>query len=68
MSVKIITPYVFDREIIEHKQQFWEYDIYYEQDTARIGCDLMFQKMLFEKDIELGRTTFRNSMLQFGHF
>ena len=45
MSVKIITPYVNDVEIKEHKQQFWMYDVYYEKDTAGIGSDLMFQKM-----------------------
>ena len=45
MSVKIITPYVFENEIKGHKQQFWEYDVYYERDVASIGCDLMFQKM-----------------------
>jgi hypothetical protein len=45
MSVKIITPYVNEQEIKEHKQLFWEYDIYYEQDIAGIGSDLMFQKM-----------------------
>jgi GT2 family glycosyltransferase len=43
--VKIITPYVNEQEIKEHKQLFWEYDIYYEQDIAGIGSDLMFQKM-----------------------
>ena len=45
MSVKIITPYVNDVEIKEHKQQFWMYDVYYEKDKAGIGSDLMFQKM-----------------------
>ena len=45
MTVKIITPYVFENEIKGHKQQFWEYDVYYERDVASIGCDLMFQKM-----------------------
>ena len=45
MSVKIITPYVFENEIKGHKQQFWECDVYYERDVASIGCDLMFQKM-----------------------
>jgi len=45
MTVKIITPSVFENEIKGHKQQFWEYDVYYERDVASIGCDLMFQKM-----------------------
>lgn len=43
--VKIITPYVNEVEIQKHAQLFWEYDVYYEQDTARIGSDLMFEKM-----------------------
>ena len=45
MAVKIITPYVFDEEIKEHQNMFWDLDIYYEKDVAGIGCDLMFQKM-----------------------
>jgi GT2 family glycosyltransferase len=45
MSVKIITPYVNESEIQKHAQLFWEYDVYYEQDLAGIGSDLMFQKM-----------------------
>ena len=43
--VKIITPYVNSFEIAAHKQLFWEYDVYYEQDTAGIGSDLMFERM-----------------------
>lgn len=43
--VKIITPYYDPREIEKHKQIFWEYDIHYEQDTAGIGSDLMFQQI-----------------------
>ena len=52
MSVKIITPYVSEQSIQEHKQLFWEYDVYYEQDVGGIGADLMFQKMWskFPKD------------------
>jgi GT2 family glycosyltransferase len=45
MAVKIITPYVFENEIKNHKNTFWELDVYYERDVAGIGCDLMFQKM-----------------------
>ena len=50
--VKIITPYVSEEEIKQHKQIFWEHDIYYERDDAGIGSDLMFQKMWnkFPKD------------------
>ena len=45
MTVKIITPYVFDQEIRQHQQQFWELDVHYEKDVAGIGSDLMFQKI-----------------------
>ena len=45
MAVKIITPYVFEEEINQHKDTFWELDIHYERDVAGIGCDLMFQKI-----------------------
>ena len=44
MTVKIITPYVFENEIKQHQQLFWEYDVHYERDVAGIGSDLMFQK------------------------
>ena len=45
MAVKVITPYVYDNEIAEHKDKFWDLDIYYEKDVAGIGSDLMYQKM-----------------------
>ena len=45
MTVKVITPYVYDNEIAEHKDKFWDLDIHYEKDTAGIGSDLMYQKM-----------------------
>ena len=45
MTVKIITPYVFEEKIASHKEMFWDLDIYYERDIGGIGCDLMFQKM-----------------------
>ena len=50
--MKIICPYVFDEEIVEHKKHFWKYDVYYEKDIAGIGSDLMYQKMWnkFPKD------------------
>lgn len=44
-KVKIITPYVYEDEIKNHKQHFWELDIHYEKDTAGIGSDLMFEKI-----------------------
>ena len=45
MSVKVITPFVFDEEIKEHKNTNWMLSGHYERDVAGIGCDLMFQKM-----------------------
>jgi GT2 family glycosyltransferase len=45
MGVKIITPYVYEDEIKEHQQLFWELDIHYQRDDAGIGSDLMFQKI-----------------------
>jgi len=44
-NIKIITPYVNDQEIEKHMDIFWEYDIHYEKDTAKIGSDLMFEKI-----------------------
>ena len=43
--VKVIVPYVYEQEIIDHKNTFWYLNAHYEQDTAGIGSDLMFQKM-----------------------
>ena len=43
--VKVIVPYVYESEIVDHKNTFWYLDAHYEQDTAGIGSDLMFQKM-----------------------
>lgn len=43
--VKIITPFVNDVDISKHAQLFFEYDVYYEQDTGGIGSDLMFERM-----------------------
>ena len=43
--VKVIVHYVYETEIIEHKNTFWYLDAHYEQDLAGIGSDLMFQKM-----------------------
>jgi GT2 family glycosyltransferase len=43
--VKIITPFVDEAEISNHAQLFFDYDVYYEQDTGGIGSDLMFERM-----------------------
>ncbi len=45
MGVKVITPYVYENEIKEHQQLFWELDVHYQRDDAGIGSDLMFQKI-----------------------
>ena len=45
--VKVIVPYVYEHEIVDHKNTFWYLDAHYEQDKAGIGSDLMFQKMFY---------------------
>ncbi len=45
-DVTVITPYVFDEEIIELKLTLgWEIESLFEKDVAKIGSDLMFQKL-----------------------
>lgn len=45
-DVTVITPYLFKQEIVE-LQNFlgWKTKTLYEEDTARIGSDLMYQKL-----------------------
>ena len=52
MSVKIICPYVDERVLVATRSHFWNLDVYYEQDVAGLGSDLMYQKMWnrFPKD------------------
>ena len=45
MSVKIICPYVNDKEINQQKNKLWNLPIYFEKDHARIGSDMMYQKL-----------------------
>ena len=45
MSVKIICPYVNDNEIVKQKNRLWNLPIYFEKDHARIGSDMMYQKL-----------------------
>ena len=45
MSVKIISPYVNDNEINQLKNKLWNLPIYFEKDHARIGSDMMYQKL-----------------------
>jgi len=45
MSVKIICPYVNDNEINQLKNKLWNLPIYFEKDHARIGSDMMYQKL-----------------------
>jgi GT2 family glycosyltransferase len=46
-KVSIITPYLFEEEISHLKQAsvFLDAEFIFEEDTARIGCDLMYQKL-----------------------
>ena len=52
MSVKIICPYLNDEDISELKEKCWTLPIHYEKDHARIGSDMMYQKLWnkFPKD------------------
>ena len=45
MSVKIICPYVNDNEIVQQKNRLWNLPVYFEKDHARIGSDMMYQKL-----------------------
>jgi len=45
-DVTVICPYVYENEIIELKLSLgWEIESLFEKDEARIGSDLMFQKL-----------------------
>jgi len=41
----IICPYVFENEIQRVRDNYWELPIVFERDDAKIGSDLMYQKM-----------------------
>ena len=44
-KVKMTTTYVFDEEIKEHQNMFWDLDIYYEKKTLQVqDVIFMFQK------------------------
>ena len=45
MSVKIICPYLDDRDILPIKEKCWDLPIYFEKDHAGIGSDMMYQKL-----------------------
>ena len=45
MSVKIICPYVNDNEINQQKNRLWNLPVYFEKEHARIGSDMMYQKL-----------------------
>lgn len=46
-NVTIICPYVFEEEVTALKNSclLLDVDVIFEEDTARIGCDLMYQKL-----------------------
>lgn len=46
-KVSIITPYIFEKEISHLKKAsiYIDADFLFEEDTSRIGCDLMYQKL-----------------------
>tara|TARA_Y100000592_G_scaffold101158_1_gene186165 strand:- start:18236 stop:18991 length:756 start_codon:yes stop_codon:yes gene_type:complete len=45
MSVKIICPYVNDNEINQLKDRLWNLPVFFEKDQARIGSDMMYQRL-----------------------
>ena len=47
MTVSIIVPYLFESEIVHLKKAsiYIDADFIFEQDGARIGCDLMYQRL-----------------------
>jgi len=46
MSVTVICPYIFPGEVLELRDFIgWEIDSIFEEDTAKIGSDLMYQKL-----------------------
>jgi len=51
-KVSIITPYIFEDEIKHLKQSslYLDIDFIFEEDSAKIGCDLMYQKLWKKAD------------------
>tara|TARA_Y100000593_G_scaffold23878_1_gene47382 strand:+ start:6746 stop:7501 length:756 start_codon:yes stop_codon:yes gene_type:complete len=45
MSVKIICPYINDNEINQLKDRLWNLPVFFEKDQARIGSDMMYQRL-----------------------
>ena len=53
-DVTIICPYVFYEEIRQLQNYLgWKYNIIYREDTAKIGSDLMYQKLWNECDTDI---------------
>lgn len=44
-DITVICPYLFEEEIARVKQTYWDLPFLFEKDDARIGSDLMFQKL-----------------------
>jgi GT2 family glycosyltransferase len=50
---KIICPYVFPEEVRGLKDSLWELDCIFEQDTSKIGSDMMYQKLWKQTDDDI---------------
>jgi len=49
----VICPYVFPEEVAKLKDKFWDLDCIFEQDTAKIGSDMMYQKLWNQTDDDI---------------
>ena len=49
----VICPYVFPEEVVPLKNAFWNLDCIFEQDTAKIGSDMMYQKLWKQTDDDI---------------
>jgi GT2 family glycosyltransferase len=49
----VICPYVFPEEIAALQNRLWNLDCIFEQDTAKIGSDMMYQKLWKQTDDDI---------------
>jgi GT2 family glycosyltransferase len=49
----VICPYVFPEEIVALQNRLWNLECIFEQDTAKIGSDMMYQKLWKQTDDDI---------------
>jgi len=49
----IICPYVWENEVAALKNSLWDLDCIFEEDTSRIGSDMMYQKLWKQTDDDI---------------